>query len=380
MNTHMTDFSQYDLNKIEKDLQAGWGVPTSWYYDPENYRFEMENIWNRSWLFLAPVHKLRNPGDTVVGWAGNVPVVAVCGQDRKIRGFVNLCRHRGYAVATELKNCNVLMCRYHAWTYNLDGTLRGAPNTKNEPGFKKEEMSLLPVSIDVWGPSIFVNADPDAVPFLEAHPKLQSYVQSVNFPTESAYFLENYSLVREINYDFKSNWKLWYDNNTECYHCPTIHSQSFGDAFNVDVDAMTFAEIDRFMTFAFNPKEPRKDGNKMRAQWQRAFQIFPAIGITAQDDILLLYQATPVGPEATQKVMFCLTRNGSDQKLANAWIDLWHQTFTEDQAATQIQQSGIRSGRLPHARYVTNQEGPVMFVNRLMLDAYRCGLATSKHG
>ena len=373
MNNYASVFGQYDLDKIAMDLKVGWGMPTSWYYDPGHFQFEMDRIWSKNWLLFAPIHKLKSPGDTVAGWAGNVPVVAVCGQDGKLRAFVNLCRHRGYAVATESKNCKVLMCRYHAWTYNLDGTLRGAPNAKNEPGFHKEQLSLLPVAVDVWGPSVFVNANPDAVPFLAAHPKLQAYVQSVKFPTESAYFLDNYSLVRQIDYDFKSNWKLWYENNTECYHCPTIHSKSFGDAFDVDADAMTFAAIDRFMTFSFNPKNTTENPGTMRAQWQRAFQIFPGIGMTAQDDILLLYQATPIAPEATRKVLFCLTRNGADQKRANAWIDLWHQTFTEDQQATQIQQSGIRSGRLAQARYVPSQERPVLFVDRLMLDVYRHG-------
>jgi phenylpropionate dioxygenase-like ring-hydroxylating dioxygenase large terminal subunit len=371
VNKQFTPKFAEDIHQLETDLDQGWGIPTDWYSSPEHFDFEMEEIFSKSWLFVAPVHALQDPGDTVIGWAGKVPVVLTRDREGELRGFVNLCRHRGYAVATESKKCNVLTCAYHAWTYNLDGTFRGAPHIKNEPGFNKSQMSLLPVSVDTWGPGIFVNADPEALPLRAMHPQLDVYAEQASFPTDARYYLDNYSQVRVIDYDFESNWKLWYDNNSECYHCPTIHATSFGDAFDVDQDSVNYAEIDQFMTFAFNPTSEAVPEGKLKAQWQRAFQLFPGIGMTAQDEILLVYQALPTGPETTHKTMYCLTKNDADQELAGRWLDLWNQTFQEDQAATQIQQKGLRSGRLPRARYVTNQEGPVLFINRLILAAYK---------
>lgn len=374
MNKPFSPLPEPDLASLEADLARGWGLPVSWYTSPETYAFEMEHIFNRNWLLFAPIHQLAEPGDTVIGWAGSTPVVVVRGRDGRLRGFVNLCRHRGYTVATESGRCSLLTCRYHAWTYNLDGTLRGAPNTRDEPGFDRAEMSLLPVAVDSWGPAVFVNADPESPPLAEAHPRLDPYVASIEFRSEAQYYLDTYQVVREIHYDFNSNWKLWYDNNTECYHCPTIHSGSFGDAFETTIGAFDYAEIDRFMTFSFHPGTRPRDEGKLKAGFQRAFQLYPGATIMLQDDILLMHQAMPTGPETTRKVMYCLARKDADQDLANRWIDLWHQTFTEDQAATQVQQAGLRSGRMPRARYVTKQEEATVFVNKLTLQAYRAAL------
>ncbi len=371
MNKQFRIGGDLDIAQLERDLAEGWGMPTDWYTNPDNFEFEMEEIFSKSWLFLCPVHSLKEPGDTMIGWAGKVPVVVTKDREGKLRGFVNLCRHRGYAVAREAKKCSVLTCAYHGWTYNLDGTFRDGPNTKEEPGFDKSQMSLMPISVDTWGPGVFVNANPQAEPLRDAHPQLDRYAEKAGFPTDAEYYLETYGPARVIEYDFQSNWKLWYDNNSECYHCPTIHATTFSDAFDVDNENVTFAEVDEFMTFAFNPTdEPRPEG-KLKAQWQRAFQLFPGIGMTAQDDILLVYQTLPETPESTHKVMYCLTKKDADQELAHRWLDLWDATFKEDQEATQIQQKGLRSGRLPRARYVTNQEGPVLFINRLILAAYK---------
>lgn len=366
-----------NIDDLQSALDSGWGLPSSFYTSPEVFDLDMNGIFNRSWLLFAPVHQLAEPGDTFVGYAGNVPVVVVRGRDGELRGFVNLCRHRGYTVATKSGKCSTLTCKYHAWSYNLDGSLRGAPNTKQEPGFNREEMSLLPISVDTWGPAVLVNADANAPSFREAHPKLDGYVAKSEFNSDTQHFLDSYDLVRTVEYDFQSNWKLWYDNNTECYHCPTIHSTSFGDAFTTEVGKFTYDEIDNFMTFSFPPDGKPAQPGKLKAQSQRSFQIYPGMTIMKQDNILLLHQAMPTGPETTRKIMYCLVEKGSDSALGKAWIDLWDQTFKEDQAATQIQQAGLRSGRMKRARYVTNQEEATVFVNQLTLAAYRRALAAS---
>ncbi|UXX84772.1 aromatic ring-hydroxylating oxygenase subunit alpha [Roseovarius pelagicus] len=374
MNKPFKPAPSIDLDDLQTNLDQGWGFPANFYSDPDIYDFDMKHIYNKSWLLFAPVHQLSEPGDTVVGRAGDVPVVVVRGRDNVLRGFVNLCRHRGYTVATETGKCNTLTCRYHAWSYNLDGSLRGAPNTKQEPGFDKSEMSLLPIAVDTWGPAVFVNADPEATPFLAHHPKIADYTRNIGYETDPQFYLDNYNLVRTIDYDFQSNWKLWYDNNTECYHCPTIHSTSFGDAFETNIGAFTYEEFDNCMTFSFSPDARPAEHGKLKARSQRAFQFYPGSTIMRQDDLLLLHQAIPTGPETSKKFMYCLLRKGSDTEMGKRWIDLWDQTFSEDQGATQIQQAGLRSGRMPRARYVTNQEEATMFVNRLTLSAYRKAL------
>lgn len=371
MKCNVPPVSDHDIEALQADLAQGWGVPTTWYFDPAHYDFELAEITKRSWLLFAPVHQLVEPGDIVTGHIGDVPVVVVRGRDGVLRGFVNLCRHRGYTVATQSGKCSVLTCRYHAWSYNLDGTLRGAPNSKNEPGFDKSALSLIPIAVDTLGPAVFVNLDADALPFAEVHPNLAARMSDAGIKTDSGHYLDTYSVVRKIEYDFASNWKLWYDNNTECYHCPTIHSGTFGEAFETTPGSFGYDELDQLMIFNFHPDVKRVEPGKMRARKQNAFQIYPGATIMLQDDIMLLHQAQPTGPETSVKRMFCLTRNDADQDMATKWIELWNETFKEDQGATQVQQAGLRSGRMPRARYMLGQEQATAYVNKLTLQAYR---------
>jgi len=206
MSRRSNNLSQTSVEKLTQDLEQGFGIPTDFYYQQDKYQTEIDNIWNKSWLFLCPMHKLKEIGSTVTGWAGKVPVVVVRGRDNKLRGFINMCRHRGYPVATEDKTCNVLVCKYHAWTYNLDGTLRGAPSEQNEPEFDKTTLSLLPVSVDTIGPLVFVNADPNAASLASIHPKLQPYLSSIGFPLDTEKVMAEYNLVKELPYEFKANW------------------------------------------------------------------------------------------------------------------------------------------------------------------------------
>ena len=358
------------VQSIYDDLDKGWGLPIDWYFRSEQYQIEQETIWNRQWLFFCPAHKLSKPGDTAVGWAGAVRVVLVHGRDRQIRGFVNLCRHRGYPVATEDKNNNLLICRYHAWTYDLDGRLRGAPSEQDEPNFPRSELSLLPVAVDTVGGLVFVNADPQALPISQWHPNLEFYLNSIGFPLGIETLLKDYLLTREIKIEFAVNWKLWYDNNTECYHCPTIHSSSFGQSFDVDPDRFDYTEIDRFIAYSFDPGTDRSC-DRDDSHWQHSVQVFPGIGLTVQDDIMLLYQARPTGPETTSKILYCLVRAGADEEQTEACIDLWLRTFAEDKAAIELQQAGVRSGRLPRMRYMTGREPAPRFMNRLILEGIK---------
>jgi nitrite reductase/ring-hydroxylating ferredoxin subunit len=97
--------------------------------------------------------QVAEPGSFFASVAGHIPVAIVRGRDGELRGFVNVCRHRGHAVVEGSGCRETLQCPYHAWTYGLDGVLRKAPRSEREPGFDPSGLSLLPVAVDTWGRS-----------------------------------------------------------------------------------------------------------------------------------------------------------------------------------------------------------------------------------
>jgi choline monooxygenase len=157
-------------------------------------------------------------------------VVVTRDQEGVLRGFVNVCRHRAYMVAQGSGCRETLQCAYHAWTYGLDGALRKAPRSEREPGFDAADFSLLPVSVDAWGPFLFVNPDPEAAPLAETLGDLPEIVarSGVDFST----------LKLHSHYDWviEANWKIGLENYLECYHCPTAHP-GFSKVIDVDPDS-----------------------------------------------------------------------------------------------------------------------------------------------
>lgn len=369
MNAQLDQFST-DVDDALSRLDAGWGMPTRWYHDPEVFRFEIESIYAREWQYLAPTSRLLHPGDVAVGQAAELPVVVVRGNDGELHGFVNMCRHRGHPVARVDGNGRTLVCAYHGWVYNLDGSLKRAPQTEAEPGFEPRELSLLPISVDSWGPAVFVNPDPNALPLREAHPRFEGTWTSRGLTDD----VNAFELRRRIEYDAEANWKLWYDNNVECYHCPRIHGKSFAAAYNVAPELIDNYELDRMLTNRFVAAEAA-DGDELRSSNYRSMQLFPGITIIQQDDLMVLSQMIPLGPERTVSVMDYFAEKGADENRVERWIELWDQTFVEDLSAARDQQRGMRTGRLEMSRFVTTQERPLIFINRVILEAYQHALA-----
>ena len=121
---------------------------------------EKELIFGRTWQLVARFDDLARPGDFVPATILDEPIVITHGLDGELRGFYNVCRHRAGQVALSKGNRKSLQCRYHGWTYGLDGTLRAAPEMEDTEDFRKDDFGLLPVRVDRWGPFVFANLDP----------------------------------------------------------------------------------------------------------------------------------------------------------------------------------------------------------------------------
>ena len=355
------------VDGLEAALEDSWGLPSWFYADARVHDLDLQAIFRREWQYLAPAEQMSDAGDVLTGNAGDVPVVVTRADDGKLYGFVNVCRHRGYKVADgSMKNCRRLVCRYHAWSYWLNGDLAAAPGSEEDPTFPQDDLGLLPVSVEQWGDGVFVNVDPEAKPFLETYPELARSTAAGGVGLQ----IGGYHFVREAVHDVASNWKLWYDNFAECYHCDNIHRGSFAAAYEANATSVDQRFNSRFFTSSYAPKK-RATGTGLRADKYRSANIFPGFLYLQQADLMILSQMRPTGPETTRQVVHYFAEDGSDPELVEAWIDLWEQTFTEDGDATAIQQVGLRVGILERNRLLYVRERPVLFFNKLIVDAYK---------
>ena len=271
---------------------------------------------------------------------------------------------------SDRSKCLRLVCRYHGWSYNLDGTLAHAPDADGEAGFCQDKLALRPVAVEQFGPAILVNPDPDARPFRECLPAFATESQSLNFCPDP----ERYGLRKEITYAIKTNWKLWYDNGTECYHCPNIHGESFGSAFKSAPEDTDAVYGDGFMTNNWK-SQSSVDSNQLTSQTFRSYQVFPGIVLIEHDDLLHMTGMVPLAPGLTQHVTHYLGDRESDPERVDAWIDLWDQTYREDNEITAVQYENLKTDRQSHNRYVHTREEAAQHFSAITWQHYKEALA-----
>ena len=192
-------------------------LPGRYYTSPEIYAEELERIFARRWISVCRADDVLNPGDYVVRTIAGESVIVVRGRDGALRAFYNVCRHRGTRLCEEPRGrfSETIQCPYHAWTYTIDGQLIGAPHMNEVVGFDKRDYPLHAVALETWDGFAFLNLAPRPERFADAFaPLLERF---------SRFNLANLRSARRIDYDVAANWKLIFQNYSECLHCPVIH-------------------------------------------------------------------------------------------------------------------------------------------------------------
>ena len=215
------------LRRLNDDLDQGLALPTEWYTDAEVCALEMQRIFRRTWQYVGRTEQVGRTGDYFTTTVADIPVIAVRAV-KDICVLVNVCRHRRHEVASGAGNLRSLQCPYHAWTYELDGRLRSAPRSEWEPVFCMEDYPLLALPVATWGPWIFANADPSAMPFAEVLGDLPRILAG------SGLDIDSLELRRREEWTSNANWKVMIENYLECYHCPIQHP-----AFSAVIDVRT---------------------------------------------------------------------------------------------------------------------------------------------
>jgi Rieske 2Fe-2S family protein len=198
------------------------------YLSEEHHARERERIFFREWFAVAREEDVPGSGRYLTVEVGGESVILVRDRESALRGFYNVCRHRGARLvapggeamcAQPGRFGNAIRCPYHSWTYGLTGELRHAPFLTEEHGFRKDDLGLHPVDIAAWGGFVFAHLTPS-----EAHPGLMEQLAAVPDRLRR-YPLWELRRARRIEYDVAANWKVILENYNECYHCGPVHPE-----------------------------------------------------------------------------------------------------------------------------------------------------------
>lgn len=348
------------ISKSElEDISAGydavpeksWSLNSSVYIDPKFVGIERDAIFHRSWQFLCHVEKLRNPGDYVAAEIHGQNIVVVRDNKGVLRGFYNVCKHRGHLLL-EGEGCkSTIVCPYHTWTYNLQGNLIAARQTDDVENFNLDDISLSSIQVEAFCSLVFVNLNASADPLDKQSGDLGKEIN------QYAPDIDDLTFAHRLTYSINANWKTVIDNFLECYHCPTAHRD-----FVSLVDMKTYAVKTHGIYSSHMAKAGLSensayavDGAKVtdHAVWflwpSTTLMRYPGRGN------FMVWKIIPVGPEETHEVFdfFFETAEPNDaEREAIKYIDEVLQV--EDIGLVESVQRGMRTPAFNQGRYVIN--------------------------
>jgi Rieske 2Fe-2S family protein len=346
-------------------------LPQEAYTSEEVLAWERRHLFEGSWVCAGTAEKLEKPGDQRAVQVGKDGILLVRGEDGKIRGFYNACRHRAHELLPPggCRNARSIRCPYHGWTYGLDGGLR---HGSDQAGFDAAAEGLVPAPVESWGAWIFVNASGDAPPLAEWIGSLDDIARN--------YETERLRVAASHRYEIPANWKLVVENYDECYHCPQIHPQLCRvsppeSGSNIERrGAFVGGNMDLVSTAVTMSMDGHSDGVPLRkltpAQLREVnyFGLFPNALLSFHPDYVLTHRLEPLGPARTRiecEWLFppeALEKPGFDPGYA---VEFWDVTNKQDWSAVESVQRGIESRGYRPGTLTSQEDAVYQFVVRV---------------
>jgi choline monooxygenase len=330
-------------------------IPRRWYTDADIYELERQAIFANSWHVIGRTEQVKDPGQFVTGEIGGTPVVAIRDESGELGAFINVCRHRAARVATETAGrASRLRCRYHGWTYDLRGHLRGTPEFEGVAGFRREDNGLLPLAVGVWGPAVWAriaDGDQSLAEFLAPLPEQMTPLG-----------LEHLKWVERREYDLACNWKVYVDNFLDGgYHVNTIHPGLAGSLdyaqYRTLVSGNTSVQIS-----PLKPADAARDptvGKVRTGGMAYYWWVFPNFMVNIYGGIMDTNLVLPLGPDRCRVIFdfyFRQTEGAEARQFIAESIAVAEQVQQEDVAICVDVQCGLASGAFETGRFSVRRE------------------------
>ena len=362
--------------------QVGAGaraLEARWYHAPEVFVQEQERIFARDWICVGRTEQLERAGDFITAEIAGESIIVTRGADERVRAFYNVCRHRGTRLCTQASGrfAGSIQCPYHAWTYALDGTLTAARTMAGVPDFERADHPLRQAELAVFEGFVFVSLAASPEPFARAFAPLIGRF--------ARWHVGELRTARTIAYDLACNWKLVFQNYSECYHCPLVHPQldklSPSDSGRNDMFEGPFlggySELRRhggsLTTTGTSARAPvgEVDGDDLHRVYY--YTIFPSLLLSLHRDYVMAHYVQPVAPDRTR--VTCVWLFGTEAAAQPGFdpseaVDFWDVTNRQDWAINELTQLGTRSRAYLPGPYA-NAEGLLAAFDRHYLHLMR---------
>lgn len=344
-------------------LERASTIPSRWYFDPEIYQAERKSVFSKTWQAVGRKDQLEKPGSFFTAQTAGEPVVVVRTKTGELRAFSNVCRHKATKVVLpEEGMASFFQCRYHGWTYDLNGNLKGTPEFDGVLNFEKESLCLPRWEVATWGPLVFVHFGQPQMP-------LEKFINPLPEKTASLH-LEKLKFVGRKKYDLRCNWKVFVDNFLDGgYHVNTIHP---GLAGVINYSKYT-SEIYPHCSVQISPL--KKDSADSSVAQVRAgdtafyWWLFPNLMVNAYEGVMDTNLVIPTGPDTCTVIFdfyFENTQGMEAQKYIETSQKVAHQVQIEDLEICEDVQRGLTSHTYDTGRFSVRREKTAYAFHQLL--------------
>ena len=277
-------------------FERAQAMPTSVYTTQAFLEEELQHVFSKDWYCVGRTDALANPGDYTTCELAGQPIAVVRDRDGTLRALSNVCLHRMSTLLQGRGSARSIVCPYHAWTYNLDGSLRAAPAMSLNEGFCKDQYKLPKIRCEEWLGWVFITLNPDA-------PTVATQLEAVE-KMVAGYDMTNYSETFYEEHVWDTNWKVLAENFMESYHLPVCHAGTIGGLSKLEemicppgLAAFNYHTIlkDETLRIAMaHPSNDRLQGDERRTTFLLA--IYPSLMITLTPGYFWYISLHPKGP------------------------------------------------------------------------------------
>jgi choline monooxygenase len=349
---------------FDPDLASASTIPARWYTDPAFLEAERRAVFDRTWQAVGHAATVAEPGSYFACDIAGEPVLVTRDKDCRLGAFSNVCRHRGSVLAEGAGQAFVIRCPYHAWTYSLDGALLGQPEFEGVRNWDRSQICLPRFAVETWGPFVFVNQDPGAVPLREVLGAIPAEIEQIGCPLERLKF----SCRRD--YVIECNWKVYVDNYLEGYHLPAAHPSLFRELDYAQYRVDTY----RYYSSQIAPIRASRGAESRRYEFGDStrsalyYWIFPNFMLNVYPDNLSSNIILPLGPDRTLTIFEWFAYSG---EVAQATIDFSDEIQQEDIKICESVQRGLRSRNYNQGRFSVKRENGVHHFHGLLYEHLR---------
>jgi phenylpropionate dioxygenase-like ring-hydroxylating dioxygenase large terminal subunit len=372
VQTHVAErFFKYLGGRDTDYAQREMPISAKTYYDPEHAELERESVFRTRPIVVAHSSELPEPGDYVTNDIVGAPVLVVRQSDRSLKAFSNVCRHRGAKVALEEKGCaarGAFKCPYHAWTYNLDGSLKGIPFEEGFDNLDRATLGLVELPVDERHGLIWAVATPG--PPLDIKEMLGEEMDL----DLASFELDQFTLVRQATYEESMNWKVVADGFLDPYHLQFVHPKTVGPFFNTNVYTLDVLgpDVARLVV-------SRKSIHDIRDQDPATVDLLPHVicnyillpntfvAVEPRHFEVWTISPHPSDPQRCKVTLRFLLRNPpstekEESYLEKNWKLLVHTVVDEDWGVGRALQAGLPHGQVKETISGRN-EAPIQFLH-----------------